>query len=86
MDYLLDSCKLFYTLAVCIFVRRTVKLFLLTVHACSLARTGRRWDCAVFSSCEGDRGECQECSSVVIVLFTCQYAVYKYMTVCMYDQ
>ena len=26
--------------------------------------------------------ECQECSSVVIVLFTCQYAVYKYMTVC----
>ena len=27
--------------------------------------------------------ECQECSSVVIVLFTCQYAVYKYMTVCM---
>ena len=27
--------------------------------------------------------ECQECSSVVIVLITCQYAVYKYMTVCL---
>ena len=26
--------------------------------------------------------ECQECSSVVIVLFTCQYAVHD----CMYDQ
>ena len=54
-----------------------VRLCLLTVHACSLARTGRRRDCAVFSSCEGDRGESQECSSVVIVLFTCQYAVYR---------
>ena len=37
----------------------------------------------MFSSFEGDRGECQECSSVVIVLFTCQYAVYKFMSVCM---
>ena len=53
---------------------------MLTVHACSLARTRRRWDCAMFSSCEGDRGEYQECSSVVIVLFTRQYAVYEYMT------
>ena len=35
----------------------------------------------MFSSCEGDRGECQECRSVVIVQFTCQYAAYKYMTV-----
>ena len=37
----------------------------------------------MFSSCEGDRRECQECTSVVIVLCTCQYAVYKYMIVCM---
>ena len=30
--------------------------------------------------------ESQESSSVVIVLFTCQFAVYKYMTVCMHVQ
>ena len=33
----------------------------------------------LFSSCEGDRGDCQEYSSVVFVLFTCHCAVYKYI-------
>ena len=47
-----DSYKLFYTLALSLCIR-AVSLCLLTVHACSLARTGRRRDCAVFSGREG---------------------------------